>query len=79
LPRVLDDSATVMVNGQACPIIGRVSMDSMAIDLRGLNNVAPGDEVVFWGADHPVEQLATAARTISYELFTHVLGQRLYL
>ena len=58
-------------------------MDSMAIDLRSLNNVPtvvkPGDEVVVWGPDHPVELLAAAAGTISYELLTHVRGNRLYL
>ena len=83
LPRVLDNTATLLLHETPCQIIGRVSMDSMAIDLRSLNNVAtvvkPGDEVVVWGPDHPVELLAAAAGTISYELLTHVRGNRLYL
>ena len=83
LPRVLDATASVLVRETPCQIIGRVSMDSMAIDLRSLNNVAmevrPGDDVVLWGPDHPVELLAAAAGTISYELMTHVRGIRHYL
>ncbi len=83
LPRVLDTTASVLIHKTPCQIIGRVSMDSIATDLRSLNHVAksakPGDEVVFWGADHPIELLAAAAGTISYELMTHVRGKRLYL
>jgi len=79
LPRVLDTTATVLVHKTACPVIGRVSMDSIAIDLRTLNNVAVGDEVIVWGAQHPVELLATAANTISYELMTHIRGRRLFV
>ena len=79
LPRVLDDSASVWVNGVVCPIIGRVSMDSIAVDLRLLNNVDVGEEAVFWGPEHPIELFAQAAHTISYELMTHVRGNRVYL
>lgn len=78
LPRVLDSSACVSINGINCPIIGRVSMDSMAIDLRLLNKVNVGDEAVFWGPELPIELLAQAASTISYELMTHVRGKRTY-
>jgi alanine racemase len=35
VPRVLDSSATVAINDVLCPVIGRVSMDSLAVDLRG--------------------------------------------
>ncbi|MEE9336341.1 MAG: alanine racemase [Granulosicoccaceae bacterium] len=83
LPRVLDTTATLLVHETPCQVIGRVSMDSIAIDLRSLNSVSttvkPGDEVEIWGPDHPVELLAAAAGTISYELITQVRGNRLYL
>ncbi len=83
LPRVLDNTATLLLHDTPCQVIGRVSMDSMAIDLRSLNNVAssvkPGDNVIIWGPEHPVELLAAAAGTINYELLTHVRGNRLYL
>lgn len=80
LPRVLDKTATVWIAGQQCPIVGRVSMDSVAVDLRGLlGPVSPGDEVVFWGPEHPVEILANAANTIAYELLTTIRGVRQYI
>lgn len=79
LPRVMDDSASVLLNGQTCPIVGRVSMDSIAVDLRGIDHKAKlGDEAVLWGPEHPVELLAKAAGTIPYELLTSIKGPRSY-
>ncbi len=78
LPRVLDASATVYIQGEACPIIGRVSMDSIAVDLRKVNDVQLGEHAVLWGEEHPVEILARAANTISYELLTSIKGPRAY-
>lgn len=79
MPRVMDRTATVWIAGQQCPIVGRVSMDSIAVDLRGLEkSVGPGDEVVLWGPEHPVEILAKAAGTIAYELLTSIKGVRHY-
>jgi len=79
LPRVLDASADVLVQGMRCPIIGRVSMDSIAIDLSALAEPpALGDRVTVWGPGQPVDRLAAAAGTISYELMTQVTGRRTY-
>ncbi len=50
------------------PIVGRVSMDLMTLDLRSAPNARVGDTVVLWGPQLPVEEIATAAGTISYEL-----------
>jgi len=79
LPRVLDDTADVAIDGVRCPIIGRVSMDSIAVDCRGLA-AAPmlGDSAIIWGPDHPVDRLAAAAGTISYELLTGIQGRRTF-
>lgn len=79
LPRVLDKSATVLVAGKACPIVGRVSMDSIAIDLREVAKAAVGTEVVLWGPEHSIEILAKAADTINYELYTGIRGVRQYV
>lgn len=79
LPRVLDRSATVWINGASCSIVGRVSMDSVAIDIRGAEKTQVGDEVVLWGTEHPVERMAAAANTIAYELFTSIRGDRQYV
>ena len=57
----------MLVNGQRSDIIGRVSMDLMTIDLRAQPDARPGDPVVLWGEDLPVEAIAAAAGTIGYE------------
>jgi alanine racemase len=67
-PRAAPAGTPVLVNGVRVPVIGRVSMDLMTLDLRGLSMVAVGDPVTLWGPDLPVEQVAEAAGTISYEL-----------
>jgi len=77
-PRVLDRHASVLLNGQICPIVGRVSMDSIAIDLSRTENAQLGDEAVLWGVEHPIDILAKSANTISYELMTSIRGQRNY-
>ncbi len=74
VPRVLDGSADVMLAGHRCPIVGRVSMDSIAIDLRAVPQASLGDRVTLWGQGQPVERLAASAGTIAYELLTSVRG-----
>ena len=58
----------MLLNGRRVPIIGRVSMDLMTLDLRSQPEAAVGDPVVLWGEGLPVEEVAAAAGTISYEL-----------
>jgi alanine racemase len=79
LPRVLNESATVNVNGTKCPIIGRVSMDSVAVDLRHCAAPEPGTSVEFWGSTTSIDDLARAADTINYELLTSIRGHRDYI
>lgn len=67
-PRHAPPGTPVLIHGQRVPVIGRVSMDLMTLDLRGLPSATVGDEVVLWGPELPVEEIAAAAETISYEL-----------
>ncbi len=67
-PRSVPSGTPVLVNGARVPLIGRVSMDLMTIDLRTLPGAKVGDEVTLWGPELPVEEIAVAAGTISYEL-----------
>ena len=67
-PRRAPPGTPVLVNGVRVPVIGRVSMDLMTLDLRGLPQASVGDTVTLWGPDLPVEQVAVATETISYEL-----------
>ena len=78
IPRVLNEEATVCIEGKACPVIGRVSMDSLAVDLRQTHNPQPGDLARLWGSDVSVDALAASAGTINYELLTSIRGDRLY-
>ncbi|MBS0213197.1 MAG: alanine racemase [Proteobacteria bacterium] len=50
------------------PIVGRVSMDLMTLDLRNAPDARVGDPVVLWGPQLPVEEIAAAAGTIAYDL-----------
>ncbi len=67
------------VNGQLCPIVGNVCMDMTMIDVTGLQ-AAEEDEVIVFGKELPVQQLADWSSTIPYEIFTDISQrvQRVY-
>ena len=66
-PRLAGEGCTVLLAGRCAPIVGRISMDQMTVD-AGDTPVDLGDEVELWGPAVPVELVARAARTISYEV-----------
>lgn len=66
-PRHAPSGTTVSVNGFLVPLVGRVSMDMLAVDISELP-VSVGDPVTLWGEDNPIEDIAHAAGTIAYEL-----------
>ena len=66
-PRHAQTGTPVLVNGERAALVGRVSMDMVCIDLRGIQ-AGVGNEVVLWGPGLPVEEVAQAAGTIPYEL-----------
>lgn len=72
--RAASNRGTVSVAGNRRPIVGRVSMDLIVIDVSGLT-VEVGDPVELIGDDCPVDEVAAAAGTISYEILTS-LGAR---
>lgn len=67
-PRHAPGGTPVLVNGRRVPLIGRVSMDLLTLDLRSQPDAQPGDLVRLWGPDLPVAEVAAAAGTIGYEL-----------
>lgn len=71
-PRHAGTGTPVLVNGQRVPLIGRVSMDMITVDLRNHPAASIGDEVVLWGEGLPVEEIAAHAGTIGYELLCGV-------
>ncbi len=77
ISRMLGNRGVVHLRGAACPIVGRVSMDCLTIDLSGLGDeaVAPGTEVEIIGAHQSVDAVAGTMGTIGYEVLTS-LGSR---
>jgi alanine racemase len=67
-PRHASSGAPVWLNGKKSQLIGRVSMDMLSIDLRNIENVQAGDDVVLWGKEVAVDDVAKSAETIAYEL-----------
>lgn len=67
-PRSAPSGTPVLIGGVRAPIVGRISMDLITIDLRGHPDAKVGDSVLLWGPGLPVEEVATAAGTIGYEL-----------
>ena len=61
----------VLINGQMAKVIGNVCMDMTMIDVTGLK-VAVGDEVLIFGKELPIEDLAARIDTIPYEILTSV-------
>jgi alanine racemase len=60
----------VLVNGIMCALVGRVSMDMLAIDLRACARAKIGDQVTLWGDELPIETVAAFAQEIPYTLLT---------
>ncbi len=67
-PRHAPTGTPVLVNGKGTRTLGRVSMDMLCVDLSDMPEARIGSPVVLWGAGLPVEEVALAAETISYEL-----------
>jgi alanine racemase len=67
-PRHAYNGTAVMVDGVRVPMVGRVSMDMLCVDLSDIPRAGIGSPVTLWGAGLPVEEVAAAAGTVSYEL-----------
>jgi alanine racemase len=68
--------AAMLVRGQRCPLLGRVTMDLMVIDVSQVGDVQVGDDVVLMGCDGNEEiscaELAEKAGTIPWEIVTRI-------
>jgi alanine racemase len=70
-------AAEVIIAGRRCPVVGRVSMDLMTVDVTDLpeGTARRGDFATLIGAGMSVDELAAGMGTIGYEVLTN-LGQR---
>ena len=66
-PRHAKNGRAVWVNDNHCGLLGRVSMDSLCIDLTGVD-AKIGDRVVLWGDELSVDEVAHSSDSIAYEL-----------
>lgn len=65
----------MLVKGQLVPTIGTICMDMTMIDVTGIPGIAEGDEVIIFGKDLPIQQVAAWAGTIPYEVMTGISGR----
>jgi alanine racemase len=79
IPWSLSNRGAVLIDGRQAPIIGRVSMDSLVVDLTAAPGAAAGSEALLFGVHHGTvlrpEEVAAQAGTIPYELLAR-LGPR---
>ncbi len=73
-PRHVADDTPVLIDGKRYPIVGRVSMDMICVDLRQ-DVFETGETVLLWGEGLPVEEIAEKASTIAYELLCQVTAR----
>ncbi|MFT5757695.1 MAG: alanine racemase [Alteromonadaceae bacterium] len=67
-PRNARNGTPVLVNGVRIPLVGRVSMGVITIDITDNKNIAVGDEVILWGDGLSISEVASNAGTVGYEL-----------
>lgn len=76
IPRLLSGKGSLLVHGKQAPILGRVCMDQLMIDVSHIPEAAKGDTVTIFGIDHGVfqsaDQIAAVCDTIGYEVITGI-------
>jgi alanine racemase len=70
--QVSGNGADVWIRGRRLPILGRVTMDQLMVDVTAAGDVMEGDEVEIFGANIPVAEIAAKADTIVWEVFTGI-------
>ncbi|WP_085300647.1 alanine racemase [Cognaticolwellia mytili] len=71
-PRHASNGTPILINGRRVPLIGRVSMDMITVDLGNDKTDDVGDIATLWGKELPVEEIAEFATTIPYELLCNI-------
>lgn len=74
-PRGAKNGTPILINGEICPLIGRVAMDMLCVDLRPCSAACIGATAILWGEGLPIEQVAQHNDTIAHELFAHLTAR----
>ena len=67
-PRLASNKGEVLIRGKRAKIVGRVCMDQMIVDVSDIDGVKMGDEVILFGNDISVDEIAGICGTINYEI-----------
>ena len=81
-PRHAPNGTPVLIDGIRCPLVGRVSMDMITVDITDLNtDIKIGTDVTLWGPALSVTEVAMHCGTIGYELLTRMPARvpRIYI
>ena len=70
--RRLSNNADVLVRGKRAPVVGRVSMDLVTVDVTDVPDARFGDEVILLGGEITADELAKRTDTIPYEVFCRI-------
>jgi len=73
-PRSAKAGTPVLIKGKKCPLVGRVSMDMLTVDVTEAN-VQLGDTVTLWGTGLSADEVAMHCDTLSYELFCRLTNR----
>ncbi|MGL5283459.1 MAG: alanine racemase C-terminal domain-containing protein, partial [Plesiomonas shigelloides] len=74
-PRDAATGTPVLLNGRIVPLVGRVSMDMLTVDLGPDSHDKVGDEATLWGEGLPCEKVAEHTGVITYELVTKLTSR----
>jgi alanine racemase len=70
--RLSKGGGKMMIRGKLAPVAGVVAMDMLMLDVTHIPDIEEGDEVIVFGQDLPVQDLAAWADTIPYEILTGI-------
>jgi alanine racemase len=71
-PRTARDGTPILVNGMRCPLVGRVSMDMITVDVTNCPEAKVDDPVVLWGNGLPIEEVSQYTDQCPYDMLTAV-------
>lgn len=71
-PRHAPDGTPVWLAGRRVPLVGKVSMDMITVDVTGLERLTIGEDAELWGPNLSVDEVARHVGTVGYELLTRV-------
>jgi len=69
-PRTARDGTPILVNGIRCPLVGRISMDMITVDVTNCPNSQVNDPVVLWGNGLPIEEVSRYTEQCPYDMLT---------